>query len=83
MAITSRPIRAVAPKPMTLTIRTNRATHGTAQDSDLRTWRALFAVYMRMVMWGRQAPPRTTVSSEVIMSRRGLAPPANWRPERR
>ncbi len=39
------------------------------------------AVYMRMVMCGRQAPPRTTVSSELIMSIRGLGPPANCRPE--
>lgn len=38
---------------------------------------------MRMVMCGRQAPPSTTVSCEVIMSRRGLGPAENCRPELR
>lgn len=36
-AIAARPIRAVAPKPMTVMTSTNSATHGTAQDSERRT----------------------------------------------
>jgi hypothetical protein len=80
-AITVRPISAVAPNPTTVMTSTKTATQGTAQDIERRTWRALPAVYMRMVMCGRQAPPRTTVSSELIMSIRGLGPPANCRPE--
>jgi len=38
---------------------------------------------MRMVTCGRQAPPTTTVSCEVIMSSRGLDPPANCSPDSR
>ncbi len=81
--MTSRPTSAVAPKPTTVMTSTNRATLDTAQDMERRTCRALDAVYMRMVTCGRQAPPRTIVRCAVIMSRSGLAAPANCRPDER
>ncbi len=68
---------------MTVMTSTNRVTPDTAQDIERRTCRALEAVYMRMVTCGRTPPPRTTVRCAVIMSRPGLGPPANCRPDER
>ncbi|GAA3119153.1 hypothetical protein GCM10017687_35940 [Streptomyces echinatus] len=81
--IAVRPSSAVAPNPTTVMTSTNRATSDTAQDSERRTWRALAAVYMRMVTCGRQAPPSTTVSSEATMSSRDAGAVPNCSPERR
>ncbi len=78
------PTRAVAPKPITVSGQARTAPREeTAQDIARRTWRALPAVYMRMVTCGRTGAARRHdgAAARLIMSRPRCGPLANWRPE--
>ncbi|MGX1128675.1 hypothetical protein RKD49_000865 [Streptomyces glaucescens] len=67
------PTSAAAPVPMTITSRQNVVTVPTAHDMERRTAGTSWAEYRRMVMWGRQATPRTTVIWNPMKSSRSPA----------